>query len=29
MDKYKLLVVDDDPFARQLLGMFISQSENY
>ena len=29
MDKYKVLVVDDDPFARQLLGMFISQSENY
>lgn len=29
MAKYKVLVVDDDPFARQLLGMFISQSENY
>ena len=29
MDKYKVLIVDDDPFARQLLGMFISQSENY
>ena len=29
MDKYKGLIVDDDPFARQLLGMFISQSENY
>ena len=29
MDQYKVLIVDDDPFARQLLGMFISQSENY
>ena len=29
MDKYKVLIVDDDPFARQLLGMLISQSENY
>ena len=29
MAKYKVLIVDDDPFARQLLGMFISQSENY
>ena len=29
MDKYKVLIIDDDPFARQLLGMFISQSENY
>ena len=29
MAKYKVLIVDDDPFARQLLGMFISGSENY
>ena len=29
MSKYKVLVVDDDPFARQLLGMFLSTSENY
>ena len=29
MAKYKVLVVDDDPFARQLLEMFITKSENY
>ena len=29
MAKYKVLIVDDDPFARQLLGMFINGSENY
>ena len=29
MPKYKVLIVDDDPFARQLLGMFIDGSENY
>ena len=29
MAKYKVLLVDDDPFARQLIEMFISKSENY
>ena len=29
MDKYKVLIVDDDPFARQLLEMFITKSEGY
>ena len=29
MAAYKVLVVDDDPFARQLLGMFIDGSERY
>ena len=29
MAKYKILLVDDDPFARQLIEMFITKSENY
>ncbi len=29
MAQYKVLIVDDDPFARQLLEMFITKSENY
>ena len=29
MAKYKVLLVDDDPFARQLIEMFITKSENY
>ena len=29
MAKYKVLLVDDDPFARQLIEMFISKSENH
>ena len=29
MVKYKVLLVDDDPFARQLIEMFITKSENY
>ena len=29
MAKYKVLIVDDDPFARQLLEMFIRGSEGY
>lgn len=29
MAKYKVLIVDDDPLARQLIEMFISKSEGY
>lgn len=29
MEKYKVLIVDDDPFARQLIEMNIQKSENY
>lgn len=29
MTKYNVLIVDDDPFARQLLEMFITKSEGY
>ena len=29
MEKHKVLIVDDDPFARQLIEMFITKSESY
>ena len=27
--KYRVLIVEDDPMARQLFSMFVEQSENY